>query len=215
MAVLLQTADRQREDLERRQLEERAEFGRFWESPTTLLKYSKPSPELLDMREVQRRMTIVMDFAGAEDMKREADALEGVEAAQAQVRAVRAMKIAAEQLRQRQEREKQILEALIAQRVGRVEAEKVAMKAPVEKTLRHVNDPGAPRSADASPQTARSRSALVSPLGDRKGVPRTFRKQAVKREDPVIRQLPVKALKAGKAFRSSEPGSARRRSSMS
>jgi hypothetical protein len=204
-------AARQRAALARRHEAERERFLKYWERPTILLKFSKPSPALLDMREVQRRMTIVMDFAGAEYMKQQADALEMREAQEANDRAARTMKTAASHLRRRQERESQIVEALIEQRFADVEAEKMKMKTPVERTLKHVSDPNAPLSADASVQTARYRSALVSRSGTRDPIPRTFRKEAVKRKDPQVQQLPVKPLHGDGLFENSEPASARRR----
>jgi hypothetical protein len=141
-------------------------------------------------------MTIVMDFEGAEYMKQQADALEMREAEQAQDKAEHAMKIAAAQLSRRHERESQILETLIEQKIADIEAEKMRMKTPVERTLKFVSDP----TTDVDAEAALRRSALVSRLGERDSVPQTFKKQAVKRQDPQVQQLPIRPLRVDGLF---------------
>jgi hypothetical protein len=192
-AAVWRDGDLQRARLERRQEKERDSCRTEWERPTTLLKFSKASPALLELREIQRRMTIVMNFIGADELKRQADALELKEAEEAHERAEQAMKIAATHLKRRQERELMILEELIQQKLADVEAEKMKMKAPVEKTLRHMND---------SAMSARDQSPVVSRMGDRDSIPPTFRKEAVKRKDPHVQQLPVRPLCADGLFES-------------
>jgi hypothetical protein len=204
-------AERQRAALKRRHESERERFAKYWESSASLLKFSKPSPALLDLREVQRRMTVVMDFEGAEYMKQVADALEILEAVEAQKRAEQAMKVAAAQLSRRQERELQILETLFEQKRADIEAEKTRMKTPVERTLKFVSDP----TADVDARAALRRSALVSRLGEKDAVPRTFRKQAVKRQDPQIQQLPIRPLRTDGLFPAAQAGSVVRRSAAS
>jgi hypothetical protein len=93
------------ERLQQRQAEERAVFEEFWARPETRIPFSKPSVELLQVRQKQKAAALVHDFITAKAMKAKAEAMAREEAMQNERRFQQAMKIAYEQMLDQQQKE--------------------------------------------------------------------------------------------------------------
>jgi hypothetical protein len=91
-------------DLRKRQQGELEMFERKWQDGR-LLQYNKASQRLLTLRKTERRMALFKQFDAARRIKAEADALEREELAEAQKRAVAAIKIKYQNLVLRHKRE--------------------------------------------------------------------------------------------------------------
>jgi hypothetical protein len=88
-------------EVQRREVED---FEHEWQD-LKLLQYNKASPRLIALRKTERRMAIFKQFEGARRVKAEADALEREELAEAQRRAVAAIRIGYQNLMVKQKRE--------------------------------------------------------------------------------------------------------------
>jgi hypothetical protein len=97
--------------LEKEHKRERAAFAQFWARDEARVPFSKPSAELLQIRQRQKAYALVHDFANAKAMKLAAKALEKQETAEGTKRFANALRTAYEQLLDRQQREMQCMAA--------------------------------------------------------------------------------------------------------
>jgi hypothetical protein len=97
-----------RDRMERRHSDERREFREQWRDAHVLCGFSKASPVLLQLRQVQRNQALSRDFEGALATKAIADRRQAAEEEESRARATRAMRAEWEHLRTRQEREAQL-----------------------------------------------------------------------------------------------------------
>jgi hypothetical protein len=97
--------ERRRSELEGRHLKEREEFAAQWGSPEFLLTFTKPSTQLLQLRQVQRNQALSKDFDAALATKSIADRRQAMEEAESQSRATAVMKVQYQQMVARQARE--------------------------------------------------------------------------------------------------------------
>jgi hypothetical protein len=81
------------------------ELERDWSDPDAKIPYSKPSPELLQIRQKQKAYALLHDFANAKAMKSMAEAREKLEAVEGAKRFKAAVRMAHAQLLVRQQRE--------------------------------------------------------------------------------------------------------------
>ena len=91
--------------LERQHERERSEFEEQWARPETTATYSKPSAQLLQVRKMQKSMAIAHKFEEAKKLKATGDQMQREESVVASQKAVGAMKVAYQQLIDKQERE--------------------------------------------------------------------------------------------------------------
>lgn len=84
---------------------EEDEFNAVWGNPLTLHQFNKPSPQLIQLRSIEKRKALVGDFMGAKFMKKRADQLEKTETQEAQNKALLGMKEAYKQLQLNHRRE--------------------------------------------------------------------------------------------------------------
>jgi hypothetical protein len=103
------TAQTKMEALLQQQETERTEFEREWSSPEAQIPFRKPSVTLLQIRQQQKSLALVHDFRSAKAMRIQAAAYEKREANEATARFEQAMRIAYEQLLEKQEKERQCL----------------------------------------------------------------------------------------------------------
>jgi hypothetical protein len=106
---------RKLEALRQRHLEEYSELEAEWSAPEAKIPYSKPSPDLLQIRKKQKSYALLHDFANAKAMKLMGDSRETIEAAEGQRRFENAFRIAHNQLIDRQQRE---IDCLVASAQG-------------------------------------------------------------------------------------------------
>jgi hypothetical protein len=90
---------------------ENEELEKEWASPAALIRFSKPSPELLQVRRKQKGYALLRDFENAKEMKLQAMEMEAKECGEATRRFIAAFENARQQLLERQQRE---LECLVA-----------------------------------------------------------------------------------------------------
>jgi hypothetical protein len=97
--------------LAERHEKEQLDFHSYWSDSKSLLEFSKPSPQLLQLRTIQHKLALINDFGRAATIRNTADRLEGQETAAAQLRAQRTMEAEARRLVQRQAEERAVLAA--------------------------------------------------------------------------------------------------------
>lgn len=97
-----------KEKLEEIKARHEAELDRFeehWNNPTTVMAFSKPSPQLLQLRKLQKTSALTNDFQRAKELKRRGDELEREETRQAERKATASMKAAYRNLKEKQAKE--------------------------------------------------------------------------------------------------------------
>jgi hypothetical protein len=99
-----------RSEMEQRHCERRREFEEQWRDAHFLCGFSKASPMLLQLRQVQRNQALSRDFDGALATKAIADRRQAAEEEESRARATRVMRTEWEQLRARQGRAAQLAE---------------------------------------------------------------------------------------------------------
>lgn len=83
----------------------RKAFEEHWADPDTMVSFSKPSVQLLQLRRMQKSLAISHHFAQARQLKLAGDQMQKEETAQANKKAVGSMKIAYAQLLEKQQKE--------------------------------------------------------------------------------------------------------------
>ena len=78
----------EREEMLAGQEEEMTEFEDKWADETKMIKYSKPTPELIALRKTEKYMAMLKEFEGAKIMCQRADALQEDLTAEAENRAI-------------------------------------------------------------------------------------------------------------------------------
>jgi hypothetical protein len=111
------------------------EFQEKWASPGALKPFSKPSPNLLQLREIERRKVLLMDYEGAEQTRRQADLLEMEETARARDRIIRGRQSNVEQIRRRQQMEIEAADRLTRKKLCHLENERDAAVVPLRRQL--------------------------------------------------------------------------------
>lgn len=91
--------------LEEQHEQERAEFEEQWARPETTASFTKPSAGLLQVRKMQKSMAIAHKFEEAKRLKAAGDQMQREESVVASQKAVATMKVAYQQLIDKQERE--------------------------------------------------------------------------------------------------------------
>jgi hypothetical protein len=81
-----------------------AEYEERWARETALLPYSKPSPELLQLRKMQKALAIAKRFPEAKAVKEKADGMQAAEARAGEIRAKASIRAGFEALKERQQR---------------------------------------------------------------------------------------------------------------
>ena len=97
-----------KEKLDEIKAKHEAELDRFeehWNESTTMMAFSKPSPQLLQIRKLQRTSALANDFQRARELKRKGDDLEKLETQQATQKATLAMQVAYKNLKEKQSKE--------------------------------------------------------------------------------------------------------------
>lgn len=118
------------------QQNELAEFGKKWNNPNSFLDLAKPSSHLLQLREIERKKVLLMDYEGAEQTKAIADKLERQETAQSQQKAVQAMKLQLKQLEAKHQQEIEGAETLTKRGIDHLLKERAQIVEPLEKALK-------------------------------------------------------------------------------
>jgi hypothetical protein len=116
------------------------EFQQMWEHSEALKSFAKPSPALLQLREIERRKVELMDYEGAEQMKKCADLLEREETNQAHDRIVRGRKSKFNQIRRRQQMEIEAADRMTHKKLFRLQNERDAVLGPIERQLQKAKE---------------------------------------------------------------------------
>jgi hypothetical protein len=184
---------------------ELAEFRARWAAPEALTAYAKASPQLLQLREIERRRALLLDYDGAEEARRAADAAEAAETAAAHARIRDAMAAQLAQLQRRQRTEAEAAERLTERRLCHLRGERDAVLAPLERQLAKAErrEALAPRAIAAlSGRGRRCRSPRDDGDDVDLATPRTYAAIMRMRAATGARPLPVAAGGGGSARRS-------------
>jgi hypothetical protein len=139
-------------DLQHKHEEELAQFQREWSQGHSYIGFSKASPFLLQLRDVERRRLLLCDVRGAERTRQHADDIQAVETVVARERAGRQWQIDSEKLRQKHAAELDAAEAFTQQGLLRLRKKREAKTLPLESALKKVEQ------NDAKPEQPRERS---------------------------------------------------------
>jgi hypothetical protein len=178
----LLAGERARESAQRQQTAEREAFVTEWKSAGRILKFTKPSPRLLQLREREYKGTITGDYERAAAPSQQADDLEVRGAGQARTRANLSMRTAAGQLRDRQETQAETAEGAARQRSARIETQRRCARMPIEVNMGCLTRPSQAQPPQTRPQTASWRVSIASrpqcpgpgPKGSARDVLRNF-----------------------------------------
>ncbi|OHT11516.1 hypothetical protein TRFO_18958 [Tritrichomonas foetus] len=118
------------------QQRELAEFGKKWNNPNSFLDLAKPSCHLLQLREIERKKALLMDYEGAAATKAQADRLEKQETKQSQEKAIQTMKNQLKQLENKHQQEVMGAEELSKRGLDHLLKEKASVVEPLEKALK-------------------------------------------------------------------------------
>ncbi|KAK8896191.1 hypothetical protein M9Y10_014086 [Tritrichomonas musculus] len=204
-----------RKQMNDRHKQERTNFTEHWKDPKILLEYSKPSPYLLQLRELERRKALLNDFKGALEMKKQGDALEKKETTEAQKRAKKAMEIMGEQLIKQQLKEEEMLNENERKRMEDIQAKRSIIIQPLVNIIKRDKEVNSltpklrererPSTSFSSCATARYRSYLVSREDDKEiATPRTFRRQVEYRNSSLVKQLSMEELDPDDFFKTKD-----------
>ena len=105
--VFQQQQKEQEQQLLKAQNEEFLDFEAKWNDSSQMYKFNKPSPNLIQMRKIQKNLAILKNFGEAKKIKESADALAEEESEYAQKRAEDAMMCEYNALMEKQNREKE------------------------------------------------------------------------------------------------------------
>ena len=78
-------------ELENKHKNEQIEFEQLWDDPNTFLPFNKPSPQLLQLRKIQKKLAMAKSFDQAKIIKIQADELQNKETEEAEKRALENM----------------------------------------------------------------------------------------------------------------------------
>lgn len=160
-AIINEQKNRQKK-LMKRQDDELDDFKDYWNDPSSFHEYNKPSITLLNLRQQERQMAILGDFASAKAIKKRADNLEKVETERAQQKAVNGMKAALRGLEARHQRELSGHDRLTQRLLLAAEVKKENALRPLQMAVRKLENmkdsPSKPRRA-----VTVSRAAIMAP----------------------------------------------------
>jgi hypothetical protein len=117
---------------------ERAEFAKECESPKFLSRFTKPSPQLLQLRMTQKRLALAKDFDGAKAAKARADELHVAESVVASKRATDSVRLLYGSLLERQQKEITGAEGNSKRKIADVRAEMKRQSDAFGKLLRQL-----------------------------------------------------------------------------
>ena len=188
-----------REQMQERHKKEIEEFSKKWKSPKALMKFSKPSAQLLQLRQLEKKNAVLNDFVTAQQYKNMADKLEQKETREAYERAEMAMEANGRELLAQHDREKQTLDEREKQRLEDVEVDRKSKSSPISSALKREDDNIrlSPRNRRSSPllsscSTAKYRTYLVSKNTESElPTPRTYRKQFNYKSTTTVSQLHI------------------------
>jgi len=95
----------QREALLSEHEKAQARYELKWQDPNALIPFSKPSPELLRLRKMQKSLALAKRFKEPRELKEKADAMQIEEARAGEERAKAAIRCGFQALRERQQKE--------------------------------------------------------------------------------------------------------------
>ena len=136
IAELKQSRDQATLEIQAKQEEELQKFSETWASPKNLSEFSKPSPQLLQLRDIERRKVLLNDFEGASQTKKIADKLEKKEKEAAQSRAISSMKADYKNMLERHQREKEANQLLTNTQLHHLESLKEDVLRPLQIALK-------------------------------------------------------------------------------
>ena len=140
--ALLQNAREDNAKKEQKLLEEQdkeiEDFEKHWRQPEILYPFTKPSPQLLYLRQTETHFALSKSFDRAKMIKKQADRLQKQETREARERAQRAMRLAYSNVEARHRKERDCMRTRNEQLIRTIEAErdqKLAVSAQVVQRL--------------------------------------------------------------------------------
>lgn len=131
---------KEEQEIERKKLikmheEEQRQFREKWSTPSMLMHFNKPSPQLLLLRKQQKSMALAKNFEEAKKIKKEADNLQKIETEEAERRAIAVMNAQYQNLLEKQKRKLECFDEHNNRSCEYVIAEKKKVTEPMQKTI--------------------------------------------------------------------------------
>lgn len=208
------------DELKKKHEKEVSEFGIKWSNPHRFQEFAKPSPRLLQLREIERQHVLLNDYEAAAKAKKLVDEIVQQESGEAQSRAEESMQIQLRHMQKRHEKELLAVENMTKKKLRHIEIEGESIIKPIERALKKAEEvdvaPPIRRSAPASalasarPITSRlstshamsSRQEFVQQLPEYEEVdlatPRTFHKIMEMRSKPQVTALELNGIDISK-----------------
>jgi hypothetical protein len=186
--------DRRRTELAERHREALSAFEGHWNDPKSVLEFSKPSPQLLQLRATEHKLALINDFARAATVKANADALERRETVAAQARAQRAMESEVDRILRKQREEGRVLARWAEQQTNVVAAKQGIVLGRIARARTFAADEIMDFKGRARSDVGRI--SYRSAFGDKHALsciaaPATRRRQIELQQDLGVAQLPV------------------------
>lgn len=126
------------EELEGLQEEEYQQFLNKWQNPEFLRQYNKPSPKLLQLREMEKNMAVARMYAKAKEMKAIADDQQMRDTQEAQARITKEMYDERCRLIEKQDMQKNAIESHKRKKIDQYEQERKAKLKPVQAAMSQI-----------------------------------------------------------------------------
>jgi hypothetical protein len=198
------------EELRRSHEAELEEFELQWSDSDYLMAFRKPSPNLLQLRTIEKRLAILKQFDRAAIVRREADKLERAEMRDAQERAVTAMRTEYSNMITKHKREMECFEGFTNRVHWKIEKHKHEHVDPLQRLIARLTGEATPAATQekkkeklvlgpAWPETSRPvpdvQSARIQPPGQALGIGGINIRQHIKVTKEEGRRLPAKKKK--------------------
>lgn len=147
---------------------EQREYEEKWNDPAMLIPFTKPSPQLLQLRKMQKKMALVKRFSEAKEIKRQAEQMQREEAKEAEKKAMATIKAGFDNVIERQRREIQCFDEHERRSITYIEQERKKATEPIEKQIRALEQA---KQQEVEKQSVITRKTVVRKVEDsRRGV---------------------------------------------
>ncbi|OHT12986.1 hypothetical protein TRFO_16937 [Tritrichomonas foetus] len=119
--------------------EEQIKYEEKWAEPNMMIPFNKPSSQLLQLRKQQKSLALTKKFTEAKALKAKADQLQKLEAADAEKRAIAAIRNGYQILLDKQKRELECFDEHERRSYTYINSEKMKLIEPLEKLYRSLN----------------------------------------------------------------------------
>lgn len=145
---------------------EQREYEEKWNDPAMLIPFSKPSPQLLQLRKQQKKMALAKRFSEAKEIKQIADKMQLAEGKEAEKKAMATIKAGFDVIVERQKREIECFDEHERRSLAYIEQERKKATEPIEKQIRALE---LAKQQESDKHVATARKSVVRKLEENRG----------------------------------------------